>query len=275
MIFLIQNNDKTKRVALLIEYKGKGLVGWQKQNNGTSVQEEIEKAIKILYKTDCHLQAAGRTDAGVNAFGQVAHTDVPLNNEFSVKNNFYLVYALNSLLRKTNIRIISIQNTSNEFNARFSAIKRSYVYKFLCRSAPPSILNDQVWHIQKKINIDSMKLAANHLIGNHDFSSFRSSSCQASSPVKTINKFQFDFSNDVLEMRVEAKSFLHNQVRIIAGSLIKVGTGIWDGNKIKEILKLRSRKEAGETAPPGGLYLEKVTYPKNILNSKWPTYIND
>ncbi len=275
MRFLTNRNDLTKRIALLIEYKGKGLVGWQKQDNGTSVQEEIEKAIQILYKTECHLQAAGRTDAGVNAFGQVAHVDVPKNNEFSTKNNFYLVYALNSLLRKTNIRIISIQNTSNDFNARFSATKRSYVYKFLCRTAPPSILTNQVWHIQKRVDINAMKLAANHLVGNHDFSSFRSTSCQAPSPIKTIDKFKFDFINDVLEMKVEAKSFLHNQVRIIAGSLIKVGTGLWNPDKIKQILDLKSRSKAGETAPPDGLYLEKVTYPKKFLNSKWPAYIND
>ena len=250
--------NKTKRIAFLIEYKGDGLVGWQKQNNGISVQEEIENALKVLFKVNCNLQAAGRTDAGVHALGQVAHVDVPLNNDFSKKNNFYLVAALNSLLRRYSIRIVSIQNTSNEFNARFSALKRCYLYKFLCRSAPSAILQNQVWHIRKKIDLNAMKKASEYLIGNHDFTSFRSTSCQASSPCKTIDKFEFYFSEDILTMRIEAKSFLHNQVRIIAGSLIKVGIEIWKPIIIKNILESKSRTSAGETAPPNGLYLEKI-----------------
>ena len=268
-------NNKTKRIAFLIEYKGDGLVGWQKQNNGISVQEEIENALKVLFKVNCNLQAAGRTDAGVHALGQVAHVDVPLNNDFSKKNNFYLVAALNSLLRRYSIRIVSIQNTSNEFNARFSALKRCYLYKFLCRSAPSAILQNQVWHIRKKIDLNAMKKASEYLIGNHDFTSFRSTSCQASSPCKTIDKFEFYFSEDILTMRIEAKSFLHNQVRIIAGSLIKVGIEIWKPIIIKNILESKSRTSAGETAPPNGLYLEKIIYPDKLLKSSWSKYIFD
>ena len=274
-MFLTPKINKTKRIAFLIEYKGDGLVGWQKQNNGVSVQGEIEHALKILFKMNCNLQAAGRTDAGVHALGQVAHVDVPLNNDFSIKNNFYLVSALNSLLRKSNIRIISIQNTSDDFNARFSALKRSYLYKFLCRSAPSAILKNQVWHIRKKVDIESMKKASKYLIGNHDFTSFRSTSCQATSPCKTIDKFEFSFSEDILTMRIEAKSFLHNQVRIIAGSLIKVGTKIWKPINIKNALESKSRSTAGETAPPNGLYLEKIIYPKSLLKSYWSKYIFD
>ena len=275
VIFLITKNNKTKRIAFLIEYKGDGLVGWQKQNNGVSVQGEIENALKILFKMNLNLQAAGRTDSGVHALGQVAHVDIPLNNSFSKKNNFYLVAALNSLLRKSNIRIVSIQNTSSEFNARFSALKRCYFYKFLFRSAPSSILKNQVWHIRKRVDIESMKKASKYLIGNHDFTSFRSTSCQATSPCKTIDKFEFQFSEDILTIRIEAKSFLHNQVRIIAGSLIKVGTKIWKPINIKNILESKSRIKAGETAPPYGLYLEKVIYPNKLLKSSWPKYIFD
>ena len=274
-MYLVEKDLETKRIALLIEYKGNGLVGWQKQNNGSSVQGNIQKALKTLFKQNCTLQAAGRTDAGVHAFGQVAHVDIPLKNHFSNKNNFYLVSALNALLNKTNIRIVSIQNTCNEFNARFSATKRSYLYKFLCRSAPPAILKDQVWHIRKKVDLKSMKLASEFLLGHHDFTSFRSSSCQAKSPFKTIDKVQFEFFNDIIYMRIEAKSFLQNQVRIIAGSLINVGTSIWKPEFIKDVLLSKSRVSAGITAPAYGLYLEKITYPENLLKKDWANYIYD
>ena len=260
MIFLTPKINKTKRIAFLIEYKGDGLVGWQKQNNGVSVQGEIEHALKILFKMNCNLQAAGRTDAGVHALGQVAHVDVPLNNDFSIKNNFYLVAALNSLLRKSNIRIISIQNTSDDFNARFSALKRSYLYKFLCRSAPSAILKNQVWHIRKKIDIESMKKASKYLIGNHDFTSFRSTSCQATSPCKTIDKFEFSFSEDILTMRIEAKSFLHNQVRSFVGTLERVGSGSWSPADVKKALEAKDRSLCGPVSPPHGLYLSEVVY---------------
>ncbi len=268
----MNKNDEKKRIALLIEYDGSNLVGWQKQNNGTSVQGEIEKAAKVLFKFECPIQAAGRTDAGVHALGQVGHIDIPLNNKLSQKNNFYIVAAFNALLNKTNIRIKSIQDSAFEFNARFSAIKRFYLYKFLSRAAPPAILKNKVWHIRKKIDVLSMKKASKFLIGTHDFTSFRSISCQALSPIKTIDKINFEVVDDILQMRIEAKSFLQNQVRIIAGSLIKVGTNFWKPEMIKNILEAKSRNLAGETAPPYGLYLEKINYPKNLLKEKWDSH---
>ena len=267
------NNDFTKvRLALLIEYNGKDLVGWQKQNNGKSVQGEIEKVAKILFKIDCPLQGAGRTDAGVNALGQVAHIDIPKLNRFSNKSNLHIITAFNSLLINTQIRVISIQNVTFRFNARFSAIKRTYKYKFLLRSAFPLKLNENFWHIRQKLNINKMKKASKFLIGKHDFTSFRSRSCQALSPVKTIDKIYFDIKRkeNILTIKIEAKSFLHNQVRIIIGSLIKVGLDIWHPNDIQKILKLKSRVEAGETAPAHGLFLAKVEYPKTLLEPNWP-----
>jgi pseudouridylate synthase I len=268
------NKGDKKRIALLIEYDGTNLVGWQKQNNGNSVQGEIEKAAKVLFKMDCDIQAAGRTDAGVHALGQVGHMDIPIENKLSKKNNFYLVSAFNALLKKTNIKVRSIQNCSFEFNARFSATKRFYLYKFLSRSAPPTLLKNKVWHIRRKIDIKSMKKASNFLIGHHDFTSFRSISCQASSPLRTIDKINFDINDDLIEMRIEAKSFLQNQVRIIAGSLIKVGSNIWKPEIISNILESKSRNLAGETAPACGLYLEKVSYPEKLLKTIWDSHFN-
>ena len=269
---MINNEVEKIRLALLIEYNGKNLVGWQKQNNGKSVQGEIEQVAKILFKIDCPVQGAGRTDAGVNALGQVAHIDIPKFNRFSNKSNIYIMTAFNSLLIKTEIRIISIQNVSFEFNARFSAIKRTYKYKFLLRSAFPLKLNENFWHIRQKLNINNMKKASKFLIGKHDFTSFRSRSCQALTPIKTIDKIDFDMERkkNILTLKIEAKSFLHNQVRIIVGSLIKVGLDIWHPNEIEKILKLKSRDEAGETAPAHGLFLTKVEYPKNLLEPNWP-----
>ena len=269
-IFFINNNNK--RIALLIEYNGKNLVGWQKQNNGISVQGEIEKATEILFKKRCLIYGAGRTDAGVHANGQVAHLDIPKASDFSKKNNFYLLFALNAILIKTNIRIKSIQDVSSSFDARFSAKKRFYVYKFLCRAAPPSILKDQVWHIKKKINLDAMIKGAEYLVGKNDFSSFRSVSCQSKSPVKTLDKIHFIKEDEILSMKLEARSFLHNQVRIIAGTLIKVGIEVWDPSKIDIILKAKSRILAGETAPASGLYLEKINYLKKDLQPEWPMH---
>ena len=266
------NKEEKKRIALLIEYDGTNLVGWQKQNNGNSVQGEIEKAAKILFKMDCIIQAAGRTDAGVHALGQVAHMDIPLENKLSKKNNFYLVSAFNALLKKTNIKIKSIQNSSFEFNARFSATKRFYLYRFLSRSAPPTLLKNKVWHVRQKIDIQSMKKASIFLIGYHDFTSFRSISCQASSALRTIDKITFEIHDDIIEMRIEAKSFLQNQVRIIAGSLIKVGTKIWKPEMIRNILKSKCRNLAGETAPAYGLYLEKVNYPETLIKPTWDSH---
>lgn len=269
---LIKNDDHKIRLALLIEYSGKNLVGWQKQNNGSSVQGEIEKSAKVLFKIECPVQGAGRTDAGVNALGQVAHIDIPKINRFTKKSNLHIVSAFNALLKNTQIRIISIQNVSFQFNARFSAIKRVYKYKFLLRSASPMILNENLWHIRQNLNIAQMEKGSKFLIGNHDFTSFRSLSCQALSPIKTIDEisFQLKEKHNILIMKIVAKSFLQNQVRIIVGSLIKVGLNIWKPTHIKKILELKSRLEAGETAPARGLYLTKIQYPENILKSKWP-----
>ena len=269
---LVQNLaiENSIRYALLIEYNGNDLVGWQKQNEGMSVQSSLEKAAKNIFNQDFEIQGSGRTDAGVHALGQIAHINLPKGHRLTSRHPFYIISAFNSLLRNTNIRVVSTKPVKPEFNARFSAIKRFYKYRILCRAAPPGLERGKVWHFRKKLNISLMQEGVGHLIGKHDFTSFRTIKCQAKSPIRTIDEISFSRENEEVIMRVSAKSFLHSQVRIIAGTIVKIGDGTWNPNKILAILKGKNRNLAGPTAPADGLYLEKVKYPENLLNDKWP-----
>ncbi len=258
------------RYALLIEYNGYDLVGWQKQNEGMSVQSSLEEAAKNIFNQNFEIQGSGRTDAGVHALGQIAHINLPKGHRLTSRHPFYIISAFNSLLRDTNIRVISTKPVKPEFNARFSAIKRFYKYRILCRAAPPGLEKGKVWHFRKKLNISLMQEGVGHLIGKHDFTSFRTIKCQAKSPIRTIDEISFSRENEEVIMRVSAKSFLHSQVRIIAGTIVKIGDGTWNPDKILAILKGKNRNLAGPTAPADGLYLEKVKYPENLLNDKWP-----
>ena len=269
---LVKNLDieNSIRYALLIEYNGSDLVGWQKQNEGMSVQSSLEEAAKNIFNQDFDIQGSGRTDAGVHALGQIAHINLPKGHRLTSRHPFYIISAFNSLLRDTNIRVISAKPVKPEFNARFSAIKRFYKYRILCRAAPPGLDRGKVWHFRKKLNISLMQEGVGHLIGKHDFTSFRTIKCQAKSPIRTIDEISFSRENEEVIMRVSAKSFLHSQVRIIAGTIVKIGDGTWNPDKILTILKGKNRNLAGPTAPADGLYLEKVKYPENLLNDKWP-----
>ena len=258
------------RYALLIEYNGNDLVGWQKQNEGISVQSSLEEAAKNIFNQEFEIQGSGRTDAGVHALGQVAHINLPKGHRLTLKHPFYIISAFNSLLRDTNIRVISTKPVKAEFNARFSAIKRFYKYRILCRAAPPGLDKGKVWHFRKKLDINLMQEGVKHLIGKHDFTSFRTIKCQAKSPIRTIDEISFSREGEEVIMRVSAKSFLHSQVRIIAGTIAKIGDGTWNPEKILNILKAKNRSLAGPTAPADGLYLEKIDYPKNLLNDTWP-----
>ena len=269
---MVKNLDieNSIKYALLIEYNGNDLVGWQKQNEGMSVQSSLEEAAKNIFNQDFDIQGSGRTDAGVHALGQIAHINLPKGHRLTSRHPFYIISAFNSLLRDTNIRVISTKPVKPEFNARFSAIKRFYKYRILCRAAPPGLESGKVWHFRKKLNISLMQEGVGHLIGKHDFTSFRTIKCQAKSPVRTIDEISFSRENEEVIMRVAAKSFLHSQVRIIAGTIVKIGDGTWNPDKILTILKGKNRNLAGPTAPADGLYLEKVKYPENLLNDKWP-----
>ena len=258
------------RYALLIEYNGNELVGWQKQNEGISVQSSLEEAAKNIFNQEFEIQGSGRTDAGVHALGQVAHINLPKGHRLTLRHPFYIISAFNSLLRDTNIRVISTKPVKAEFNARFSAIKRFYKYRILCRAAPPGLDKGKVWHFRKKLDINLMQEGVKHLIGKHDFTSFRTIKCQAKSPIRTIDEISFSREGEEVIMRVSAKSFLHSQVRIIAGTIAKIGDNTWNPEKILNILKAKNRSLAGPTAPADGLYLEKIDYPKNLLNDTWP-----
>ena len=262
--------NNTIKYALLIEYNGNDLVGWQKQNEGISVQSSLEDAAKNIFNEEFEIQDSGRTDAGVHALGQIAHINLPKGHRLTSRHPFYIISAFNSLLRDTNIRVISAKPVKPEFNARFSAIKRFYKYRILCRAAPPGLESGKVWHFRKKLNISLMQKGVEHLIGKHDFTSFRTIKCQAKSAIRTIDEISFSRENEEVVMKVSAKSFLHSQVRIITGTIVKIGDGTWKPDKILTILKGKNRNLAGPTAPADGLYLEKVRYPENLLNDTWP-----
>ena len=262
--------NNTIKYALLIEYNGNDLVGWQKQNEGISVQSSLEDAAKNIFNEEFKIQGSGRTDAGVHALGQIAHINLPKGHRLTSRHPFYIISAFNSLLRDSNIRVISTKPVKAEFNARFSAIKRFYKYRILCRAAPPGLDKGKVWHFRKKLDISLMQEGVKYLIGKHDFTSFRTIKCQAKSPVRTIDEVSFSREGEEVIMRVSAKSFLHSQVRIIAGTIVKIGDGTWAPEKILTILKGKNRNLAGPTAPADGLYLERVKYPENLLNDTWP-----
>jgi tRNA pseudouridine38-40 synthase len=262
--------NNTIKYALLIEYNGNDLVGWQKQNEGISVQSSLEDAAKNIFNEEFEIQGSGRTDAGVHALGQIAHINLPKGHRLTSKHPFYIISAFNSLLRDSNIRVISTKPVKAEFNARFSAIKRFYKYRILCRAAPPGLDKGKVWHFRKKLDISLMEEGIECLIGKHDFTSFRTIKCQAKSPIRTLDEVIFSREGEELIIKVKAKSFLHSQVRIIAGTIVKMGDGSWNPNDMEKILKGKNRSLAGPTAPPDGLYLEKVVYPDELLDNDWP-----
>ena len=251
------------RMLLRIEYDGTPFVGWQSQENGKSIQNEIEVAAQKLTTKPTPIQGAGRTDAGVHAMGQAAHLDVPLTY-----STYSIMMGMNSYLRTLPISILSAKIVDTDFNARFDAVERCYLYRISNRKAPPSLNAFRVWHLSNELNIEAMKHAAQYLIGKHDFTSFRASQCQANSPIRTIKILEIKRIEDEIHFIVVAKSFLHNQVRNIVGSLIEVGKQRWKPSKIKDILSLKDRKVAGPTAPPHGLYLRDVVYPKKYLDKK-------
>ena len=269
----LETQNKTK-FALLIEYNGNNLVGWQKQDNGISVQGSIENAAQGIFNEPFQIQGSGRTDAGVHAIGQVAHINLPLVHPLTLRHPFYLVSSFNSSPRDTNIRVISVKPVSSEFNARFSAIKRYYKYRILCRAAPPGLDKGRVWHCRQDLNIKLMEQGIKYLIGKHDFTSFRTSKCQAKSPIRTLDEITFVQENAEIIMKIKATSFLHSQVRIIAGTIAKIGEGVWEPDRVKSILEGKNRTLAGPTAPPDGLYLEKIDYPDILLDKNWPIIYN-
>ncbi|HEX3810956.1 MAG TPA: tRNA pseudouridine(38-40) synthase TruA [Rhizomicrobium sp.] len=243
------------RFKLTVEYDGTGFVGWQRQDNGSSIQGALEEAILKLCGEQVTVHGAGRTDAGVHALGQVAHFD--LAKEFAADK---VRDALNHHLRPARIAVLEAEDAAPDFHARFSAKARHYRYRIVCRRAPLAIDEGRAWHVVRDLDADVMDIAAQALVGHHDFTTFRSSECQAKSPVKTLDKFTIHRAENEIHFDVSSRSFLHNQVRSMVGSLKLVGEGKWLASDIARALQAKDRAACGPVAPPDGLYLTRVDY---------------
>ena len=243
------------RYALTIEYDGGPFVGWQRQLNGASIQARLEDAVFAVNGARVVVHGAGRTDAGVHALGQVAHVD--LVKDWPCDR---LRDALNAHLKPDPIAICYVESVSLAFEARFSAIRRHYRYLIDNRRAPLTLTLGRAWHVKWSLDAQAMHEAAQSLLGRHDFTTFRASECQASSPIRTLERLDVRRSGDRIEIDVSARSFLHNQVRSIAGSLEHVGSGKWRPADLIAALDARDRKRCGQVAPPQGLYLMAVDY---------------
>jgi tRNA pseudouridine38-40 synthase len=243
------------RYRLIIEYDGTSFSGWQRQAERPSVQQALEEAIAAMSGETVTTQAAGRTDAGVHALGQVAHFD--LSKEW---DPFRIREALNYHLRPQPVAIIAAEAVDDTFEARFSATARHYEYRILTRRAPPVIERDHVWHIPKTLDAEAMDHAASLILGTHDFTTFRSSECQANSPLRTLDAFAVRRELDHIIVTASARSFLHHQVRSMVGSLRMVGEGKWSPSDFRAALDARDRSRCGAMAPSSGLYLTGVSY---------------
>ena len=248
-----------ERYKIHIEYEGTNLVGWQKQKNGLSVQEILENTLFELTGEKKIIQGAGRTDSGVHALNQVAHFDIIKKIKTDALRDG-LNSHIKKLYKRVKISVLKCKKVKKNFNARFDAKERTYLYKILDRRAPPAIQNKKIWHVKKKLDEKLMKKASKTLEGKHDFTSFRSTDCQAKSPIKTINSIKIIRKSSEIEIWIKAKSFLHNQVRIIAGTLMMVGKAKWKKKDVERALKAKKRDAAGQTAPAWGLFLYSVKY---------------
>jgi len=243
------------RYRLTIEYDGRPFVGWQRQENGPSIQAALEEAIPKFCGETVTVFAAGRTDTGVHALGQVVHID--LERETSPDE---IQGALNFHLKPAPVAVLDVAEVALEFHARFDAKARHYLYRIVNRRAPLTIQAGLAWRVPVPLDVEAMQAGANLLIGKHDFTTFRSIQCQSRSPVKTLDVFEFTRTGDVIEARVKARSFLHHQVRSMVGTLKLVGEGSWTVEDVRLALEARDRTALGLNAPPDGLYLTKVDY---------------
>ncbi|MEA1937671.1 MAG: tRNA pseudouridine(38-40) synthase TruA [Pseudomonadota bacterium] len=243
------------RYRLLVEYDGTPFMGWQRQKHDPSVQAALEAALARWCGETPVLTAAGRTDAGVHALGQVAHFDLDTPRDPAT-----IMAATNAHLRPASVAIRTAEAVGDDFHARFSATCRHYLYRILNRNAPPVLDAHRVWHVIRPLDVDAMHQAALILVGQHDFTSFRATRCQAASPVKTLDALTVTKEGEEIHICARARSFLHHQIRNFAGTLEHVGSGKWTPEDVRGILNARDRSKAGPTAPPQGLYLVAVDY---------------
>ena len=253
------------RWKLTIEYSGTGFSGWQRQDGVSTIQAAIENAITKFCGQDIPIHAAGRTDAGVHAKGQIAHFDLDYGDRSIT--GFELAKAINAHLLPQPIAILKAENVHPEFHARFDAQNKLYRYRILQRPAMSALEKNRMWHIRHRLNLEAMQDSARHLLGHHDFTTFRDSQCQAKSSLRTLDSLNITSKpyddSDGLEIHIEAQaqSFLHHQVRNMVGSLSLVGLGKWSPQDMKTALDAKDRKAGGPTAPATGLYLVRIDYP--------------
>ncbi|ETX15222.1 tRNA pseudouridine synthase A [Roseivivax halodurans JCM 10272] len=250
------------RYALKVEYDGGPFSGWQWQDDRPSVQGAIEAALARLERGVPRIGAAGRTDAGVHARGQVCHCDMAKDWAPGT-----LMNALNHHLKPSPVAIVAAASVPEDWHARFSARERRYLFRILNRRARATMEAGQVWQVQRPLDVDAMRQGAAHLVGRHDFTTFRSTMCQAKSPVKTLDALDIaeveTGAGREIHVSLSARSFLHNQVRSFVGTLEKVGSGSWPPERVREALDARDRAACGPVAPPQGLYLTGVGYPED------------
>ncbi|KPL54110.1 pseudouridine synthase [Prosthecomicrobium hirschii] len=243
------------RFKLTIEYDGTPYVGWQRQSNGASVQGALEAAILAMTGETVTLRGAGRTDAGVHATGQVAHVDLAKDWRPAVVRD-----GLNAHLVEESVVVLAAERVADDFDSRFSARGRHYIYRILDRRPPPALDRRRVWHRREPLDVEAMNAGARHLLGHHDFTTFRSANCQSKSPMKTLDRLEARRVGDLIEVHADARSFLHNQVRSMVGTLERVGLGAWPPERVAEALAARDRAACAAVAPPWGLYLVGVDY---------------
>ena len=243
------------RYKLIIEYDGTPFQGWQRQVHGPSVQGAIETAIKSLSGEKVTLYGAGRTDAGVHALAQVAHVDLAKDFKPGTVRD-----ALNKYLRPRPIAILSAEHVADTFDARRSAKRRHYIYRIRNRRPDLTLELKHFWRVPRPLDADAMHQAGKKLLGKHDFTTFRSTECQALSPLKTLDQLDVERIGDEIRVTVSARSFLHHQVRSMTGSLVQVGEGKWSADDLARALAARDRTACGQVAPPEGLYLVRVDY---------------
>ena len=244
-----------QRYQIKVEYDGTNFVGWQYQKNGLSIQEILQNAIFQFSKEKVTVTGAGRTDAGVHAIAQMAHFDLKKKIK---KKNFIL--GVNQYIGNNPVTILNIKKTNNKFHSRFDAKKRTYQYVIINRQSSLALQKNKAWHIRKKLDLKAMKKGAKLLLGTHDFSTFRASSCGAKSPIKTLNKVSIKKDKEKIILKFTSKSFLQQQVRSMVGCIKYLGENKWTFDEFNKIFKSKKRSNCALPAPPCGLYLTKISY---------------
>ena len=244
------------RWRLTVEYDGGPFMGWQRQDHGPSVQQTLEEALLCMTAEQSVVHAAGRTDAGVHALSMATHVDV-----MKSLTPHRLREGLNALVRPQPVSVLDVEEVADDWHARFSCIGRRYLYRILNRRSPPALDTGRVWHIAVPLDANAMQAGATHLVGRHDFTTFRSAQCQSDSPMKTLDRLDVTKVGEEIHVTAAARSFLHHQVRSMVGCLAMVGRGQWQPRDIQRALEARDRAALGFNAPPHGLYFVEALYP--------------